>query len=372
MAHELTFTNGAAEMAYVGKKPWHGLGQSLAAGASIEEWKAAAGMAWNIESSPVMFNGLNGVQQSTDKVVLYRGDSSAELGVVGDTYKVVQPTEVLEFFRDLTDAAGFTLDTAGTLFGGKRFWALASIGACAKIADENDRMRRYMLLASSADGSLATTGKYLDIRAVCNNTLSVGLHSDKKGTAIKITHRSVFDEKSVKRALGLETAMSDFEVTMAEFRRMAETPAAPVQTLLRTAELFTPGFKDLDKAEQIKLIEKPSSPTKRVGELWLNRQAQGANLSGAGHSTWGWLNAVTEYIDHESRSRTADRRLESAWYGPGEKIKEAARQVAVEMVQADGSVRTVHQVVTAAVPSGPVTSGADDFAALLARPLAIA
>jgi Domain of unknown function (DUF932) len=42
---------------------------------------------------------------------------------------------VLEFFRDLTEAAGFTLETAGVLFGGKRFWALASIGAEAAIAD---------------------------------------------------------------------------------------------------------------------------------------------------------------------------------------------------------------------------------------------
>lgn len=46
MAHELTLNalTGAAEMAYVGAKPWHGLGQQLAAGATIEQWKAAAGM----------------------------------------------------------------------------------------------------------------------------------------------------------------------------------------------------------------------------------------------------------------------------------------------------------------------------------------
>jgi hypothetical protein len=35
--------DGFAEMAYVGKKPWHGLGQELVAGADIETWKQAAG-----------------------------------------------------------------------------------------------------------------------------------------------------------------------------------------------------------------------------------------------------------------------------------------------------------------------------------------
>lgn len=39
MSHEITLANGKHEMAYVGKTPWHGLGQSLQAGASIETWQ---------------------------------------------------------------------------------------------------------------------------------------------------------------------------------------------------------------------------------------------------------------------------------------------------------------------------------------------
>ena len=55
MSHEITMTNGAAEMAYVGATPWHGLGNELAAGASIEEWQVAAGMAWKIKRSFVRY-----------------------------------------------------------------------------------------------------------------------------------------------------------------------------------------------------------------------------------------------------------------------------------------------------------------------------
>ena len=37
MSHELTTrTNGRTEMAFVGETPWHGLGQRLEEGASIE------------------------------------------------------------------------------------------------------------------------------------------------------------------------------------------------------------------------------------------------------------------------------------------------------------------------------------------------
>ena len=45
MAHELTQReDGFVEMAFVGETPWHGLGQSIAQDASIEEWQKSAGM----------------------------------------------------------------------------------------------------------------------------------------------------------------------------------------------------------------------------------------------------------------------------------------------------------------------------------------
>lgn len=47
MAHELTLrANGRAEMAFVGETPWHGLGQRVTKGASIEAWQREAGMDW--------------------------------------------------------------------------------------------------------------------------------------------------------------------------------------------------------------------------------------------------------------------------------------------------------------------------------------
>ncbi len=50
MAHQLT-TNKLSkkvEMAYAGETPWHGLGQRLQPGASVEKWLEAAGMEWTI------------------------------------------------------------------------------------------------------------------------------------------------------------------------------------------------------------------------------------------------------------------------------------------------------------------------------------
>jgi hypothetical protein len=55
----------------------------------------------------------------------YRSDTKAALSVVSSRYQVVQPKEILEFYRDLTEISGFELETAGVLKEGKKIWALA-------------------------------------------------------------------------------------------------------------------------------------------------------------------------------------------------------------------------------------------------------
>ena len=56
MAHNLTQReDGTVEFAFTGPRSaiWHGLGNSLEEGASLEQWKKAAGMDWDLfEAGP--------------------------------------------------------------------------------------------------------------------------------------------------------------------------------------------------------------------------------------------------------------------------------------------------------------------------------
>ena len=340
MSHELTIRNsGTVEMAYAGATPWHGLGNKLESGESIDTWIIAAGMDWKIRRAVVRYptsstdaNDASAWRTMDDRHVLLRSDSGDALGLVSDNYKVVQPKAVLEFFRDLTESAGFTLETAGTLFGGKRFWALASIGSEASIADPRDKMKRYLMLSTSCDGTMATEGRYVDIRTVCNNTLTANLRAAAK---VKVSHRSTFDADQTKRDLGIQDAQDSFESTMAQFRRLAETPILPVEAVRATGALLIPGFSDMPLADQAKAVQ-ASKPVNRIGRLALDHMARGSDLTGVSGTAWGWLNAVTEYVDHESRARSQDNRLASAWFGKGDALKETALEMAVAM--ADGSV----------------------------------
>jgi len=219
---KFTMSHLVSTMAYAGAIPWHGLGKSLPANQSIETWAQAAGMDWRIEESPVQFiaesaGHLGSIHSFNEQKVLYRSDTAEPLSVVSNRYKVVQPMEILEFYRDLAEISGYELETAGVLKGGRKLWALARTGQSANLKG-GDLVHSYVLLATSADGSLATTATPTTVRVVCNNTLGVALNGASQ--AVKVRHSTVFDPQAVKKELGI--AVSRFDGFMYEMRMLAE------------------------------------------------------------------------------------------------------------------------------------------------------
>lgn len=152
-----------------------------------------------------------------DQKVLYRSDTKAPLSVVSGRYQVVQPQQVLEFYRDLTEVSGYELETAGVLKAGRKFWALARTGKSSALKG-NDVVNGYLLLATSCDGTLATTATPTTIRVVCNNTLSIALSG--ASSAIKVPHSTSFDAQAVKKQLGI--AVSQWDSFMYRMKTLSE------------------------------------------------------------------------------------------------------------------------------------------------------
>lgn len=312
------------DMAYVGEKPWHGLGSKLEAGAPIETWIAAAGMDWTIKGAVVRYDTVaSGTRLVTDKQVLYRDDTCEALGVVGDGFKIVQPREVLEFFRDLTEKAGFQLETAGCLFGGKRFWALAKTGEVEEVVP-GDVVRDYLLLCTGADGSLSTTGKYVAERVVCNNTLTLAL--GEKSLTHKISHRSIFSASDMKTALQIVEARAAFTDTIQNSRILADKFVSKQTAQGIALALLAPAnISQLDDDEIHKALDKveESSGYKKILTLF-NGEGRGATMDGVRDTAWGLLNAVTQYADHETRAKSDDHRLSRVIEGDADALKAKA------------------------------------------------
>ena len=205
MAHLIANTiSGKAAIAYVGETPWHGLGQQLSADSTIETWAEESGLDFQLATADVQFtppasvwNGFKAQSLPYDgKKVMYRADSNLPLGLVSSQYKIVQPIEVLEFFRDMVGNIAH-LETAGVLRNGAHYWALAKMDGEFNIA--GDKVNQYLLLASSADGSLATQARLTSVRVVCNNTLQL---AQQKGKAnVSVRHNSIFRPEAIKAEL---------------------------------------------------------------------------------------------------------------------------------------------------------------------------
>lgn len=280
-------------------------------------------MDWTIEQSDVMFNVASDalhIRSYSDSKVLYRSDNLEPLSVVSRRYNVVQPHEVLHFYQDLVEVGGFELETAGSLKGGRKLWALAKTGQYMKLKG-GDKVKSYLLLATSCDGTLCTTAQFTSLRVVCNNTLQIALR-DNTG-AIKVPHSTQFNAAAVKEALGL--GMANWDRFQQEMTSLSNRPVSPVEALNFFGELLNDPAGD---DENIIL----SRPAQKLHELYMGA-GMGSELASSRNTAWGLVNAVTEYVDHHRRARSQDHRLDSAWFGQGAQLKSQALNQALTLLQ---------------------------------------
>lgn len=359
MSHLIDFSLGRAAFAFVGEPAWHGLGNALTANATIEDWTREAGLDWRGLRSFVRFaTGANqgAAEWATDKenVVLFRSDTKARLGIVSADFKVVQPSDIMGLFKDLTETHGYTLETAGAIKDGRQIWALARGQAGARIggSDSPDVVGDYLLCSTSFDGTRATVTRRTSVRVVCNNTLTM---AEAAGGGHRVTHRRRWSAGDAKRAMGI----ADFEAFAENADKMSQRkvdPAEAVRFMLSVYHgLTVDGAKAIQSAANggdAKAISAQRSIAKTLERMaTIMDTAPGQNVASARGTAWGLVNAVTYDVDHSERARSADTRLASAWFGNGETLKNAAYGAALQLIAAPDSV-----------------DGSDTLAGLLGRP----
>ena len=346
MAHQIE------NMAYVGETPWHGLGNPLTPNHPIEVWAQQAGMDWQIESSNVSYVAENQHKQRIimphdEQRVLYRSDTHAALSVVSQRYQEVQPREILEFYRDLTEQSGFELETAGVLKGGKKFWALAKTGQSTALKGK-DVSNGYILLATACDGTLATTAQFTSIRVVCNNTLAIALKGQNSSAGVvKVPHSTKFDAGKVKQQLGISVRAWEehmYEMKQLSQRKVTQQEAAAYFDVVFNNTSLSIADQDdnliqfyrnvASQTEQQSAANKtePNARSMQKVMTMFNGQGRGASLSSAKDTAYGLLCSITEFADHERRAMSQDHRLDSAWFGAGAGLKQRGLEQALRML----------------------------------------
>ena len=328
MAHEITMNGSVAEFAFTGSRSniWHGLGQELPENSTHEEWIKAAGMAWDVLESPITFKAFTNGQVEDrifpDRKALFRSDTLAPLSIVSNEYKVVTPRETLDFFNDVAMQNKMKLSSAGTLFGGKRFFANAETFKTAEIVP-GDEIKGYLLFVTSVDGTIATTAKFTSTRTVCNNTLTVAMSEKATKGIFRKTHRSVFNANECRIDLGLIDENWNSFIT--SLKTMADTTVTRQEAI----DFFK---KQSFKPEVPEELQGPSA--RKYMDSLVKAYDYGDGSSFSNGTLWGLLNAVTQIETHGIGRKSPSSQFWNSHFGTGEVVKTEAFNSIMNMVAA--------------------------------------
>lgn len=320
MAHELELReDGTAKFAYAvtGGHPWHMLGTPMKGLSTIDAMLVAAEANYEVKLAKVAaIDDYGNILRNPDGTPVMLNDSRATIranidgsfdgiATVGTRYTVKQNVEVAERALAVVGASrgDAVVDTAGVLLNGARFFMTLDLGSLViDPAGVNDKIARYLVVSTGHDGVWPVRYANTDIRAVCNNTVRMGLSKAQRLFVARHTRNieSVLDD--AQKVLEISTEWA------AEFSRMAEQ-------MLRIP--VPSSSNSVDKVLNTVFPEKSGETERQKG----NREKQQMmvrsiyhsekNAAGYGYNAWSLFNAIGEYLDHHREAEPADRAIAS-------------------------------------------------------------
>lgn len=324
MAHNLMQNDS---MLAVGKRPWHGLGVTLAeAPKTAQEALEIAGCAWMVDKEDLYLgNGrrvqvTGSVSAGNDGLpgAIVRRDTQEILGVVGPAYTPFQNHEMAALFEPLVASGELRIETVGSLFNGRRVWMLGKFGSNAQIDNGGDEVAKYLLLAHGHDGQFAVRFGFTPIRVVCWNTLSAATKKGDENKLIRCLHTSGLKGNLDTLRGAMVAAEQVFELTAEQFRALA-------QRGVNRTDLNEYARQVVDAPTE---YYKRTNPQKQKIAAIVENAMHGKGNRGA--NWWHAYNGVTEYVSWQA-GRTKDRRLSEAWFGGGADTNREALQLALQM-----------------------------------------
>jgi phage/plasmid-like protein (TIGR03299 family) len=244
------------------------------------------------------------------------------LDIVSNDWNPVQNHEAFNFFDEYCRAGDMEMDTAGSLKNGQIVWALAKVKDSFELFN-GDEVESYLLFTNPHKFGQCIDVRFTPIRVVCNNTLTLSLNT-QSDYVVKKNHCRQFDAANVKETLGIATDK------LAKYKDMAQFLGSKRFTNESIKQYFNSVFPvvayDKQLGPQRKELSKSASRALEVVHT-----QPGARF--AEGSWWQAFNAVTYLTDHEI-GRSADTRLQSAWFGANKNLKIKALETAVQFAEA--------------------------------------
>ena len=316
--------DGTARFAYAGNQtPWHRLGKSMnglqTIDAMLEESQAdyqvlltkiavvddEGNLIRNPDGTPVV------LQDDRATVRLNDDGSFSPFATVGTRYDVRQNREVLERAMAVVGASkgDAVIDTCGVLKGGARFFAGIDLGTLViDPTGVNDKIARYLVVSHGHDGYWPIRYANTDVRAVCQNTVIMGIKNAERLFTARHTRNADEYLNTAQEALQISTEWARNFQIMAEQMLKIPVPQASqrIDKVLNTVFPIKTTESDMQRRNREEI-------TGTIRALYSSPK----NAGGYGFNGWSIYNSVVEYLDHHRKGDANDRALatieENSW-----------------------------------------------------------
>jgi phage/plasmid-like protein (TIGR03299 family) len=330
MAHRIDNSKGFNAFVSFGEAAWHGLGQIMDNAISTKDALQKGGLDFRVLKLPNVHILPTGTEIiSADSFFTLRDDVNAVLGSrLGKDYNVLQNEEALNLADEILQSGTATIETAGAIDDGKKVFICLKISKDI-VVGSSDRVKQYLLICNSHDGTMSITAKFTNVRVVCNNTLQMALR-DGQGVKVRHTLNASTRLAEAVRIMGL--IATNTEVNAEAYGRMAEAVISKEQMFDYFGNVFMNAaeIKDIQggkKASEVLSTRKANILTD-VLAFANNGVGQSMAMKGSNHTLWSAYNAVTGYVTRK-RFSSVDDRANSLLFGASADTIQLATDLAI-------------------------------------------
>lgn len=346
MSHALDETYGLdSSMVYAGDLPWHQFGTRIPAGLTVDEAiEACPAVNFTTKTVPLFYNsptrdivGGFEVHGAEGHVAIIRDDTNACLGVASTRYKPIQLREQWKGLDPLIDSGLATIETLGSLQGGKRVWGLIKLNASeipewAELEEQVGRLQPYALTMDDKTGSRSAIIAPSSVRVVCKNTMEAALGGLTK--CVRVRH---VGDTTAKIEAGAEELwggiVKTFQLLSKRYKVLNSVTMSDQDfsdVVLDNVAIFPTDPDQFASLARFKgAVQRVDRKRDAVRDLWFN---------GAGHvgnrSAWEALNGTVEALDHNAagafRTPKNGGKIESMLTGTEAQIKNRVTSNLVE------------------------------------------